>query len=66
MNLDLDEFTPVEEGECEEECPLCLHDNTFLSMQHRILTPKCSKKHYHRIPVKCSFFSVYGRCKTAI
>ena len=46
-NLDLDEYVSVEEETCEKECQLCLHENVFLSMQHRILVHKCSKKHLY-------------------
>jgi hypothetical protein len=46
-DLDLDEYIPIKEETSEEECPLCLHNDAFLTMQHRILMRKCSKRHLY-------------------
>lgn len=48
LDLDLDEFVPISEEEQEcETCQLCLHNDAFLVMQHRILMRKCSKRHLY-------------------
>ena len=49
MDLDLDSYIPIKEETSEEECPLCLHNDAFLAMQHRILFRRCSKKKLYDI-----------------
>ena len=56
-DLDLDEYIPIaeEEDDCET-CQLCLHNDAFLAMEHRILIRKCSKRHLYDL-----LFSMYQK-----
>ena len=43
-DCNLDEFLPLEEDVGDVDCPLCEHDVAWLSVQHQVLMPKCSKR----------------------
>jgi len=43
-DCNLDEFEPLVEDTEGGDCPLCVHDVAWLSVQHRVLMPKCSRK----------------------
>ena len=47
MNLDLDkQYVPLV-VEDKSKCVLCLHKNSFLETQHRVLLLKCNKKNLY-------------------
>ena len=43
-DCNLDEFDPLVEDSGEADCPLCEHDVAWLSVQHKVLMPKCSRR----------------------
>ena len=51
-DCNLDEFLPLTEEDADVECPLCEHDVAWLSVQHKVLMPKCSKRSLYNTLMK--------------